>query len=145
MNRRCFLQRAQGATAVAAAASLGVPLSGCIGFHYARGTMQDGRLVLQASQFGGDRFLLVDAPGFQLPLYVFRHDDGTYSAVSTRCMHRGCEVEPNAGHLVCPCHGSEYANDGAVLKGPTREPLRRYPLLVEGGNLVIDLSAGEAS
>lgn len=89
--------------------------------------------------FGSGRFALVDAPGFQLPLYVYRMNDGGFSAVSTRCMHRGCQVEPAAEHLVCPCHGSEYTNLGEILKGPTQRPLRRFPVTVENGTIAIEL------
>ena len=84
--------------------------------------------------------MLVDAPGQALPLYIYRHDDGSYSTVSTRCMHQGCQVEPVAGHLICPCHGSEYTNAGEILKGPTALPLERYPTRAEGDLVVIDLA-----
>ena len=53
--------------------------------------------------------------------------------------HRVCGVEPAAEHLVCPCHGSEYSNTGEILKGPTLEPLRRLPVVVEGETIVIEL------
>jgi cytochrome b6-f complex iron-sulfur subunit len=54
-------------------------------------------------------------------------------------MHRGCQVEPVADHLVCPCHGSEYTNTGEVLRGPTERPLRDLPVVVDGDRLLIDL------
>jgi cytochrome b6-f complex iron-sulfur subunit len=57
-------------------------------------------------------------------------------------MHRGCQVEPAAEHLVCPCHGSEYTNTGEVLKGPTQRPLRRIPVSVVGESIVIEIPAG---
>lgn len=134
MKRRAFIE---GALACGA----GVSLSGCIGFHYVNTTVTGNRLIIRRSDFGSARFALVDVPGLQLPLYVYRQDDGTFSAVSTRCMHRGCQVEPAAEHLVCPCHGSEYSNTGEVLKGPTQEPLRKLSVLVEGESIVIELPA----
>jgi len=57
-------------------------------------------------------------------------------------MHRGCQVEPVADRLVCPCHGSEYTRAGAVLKGPTQRPLRRFPVTVEADAIVIELPTG---
>jgi Rieske Fe-S protein len=42
---------------------------------------------------------------------------------------------------VCPCHGSEYSNTGEVLKGPTQQPLRRLPVMVEGETIAIELPA----
>lgn len=131
MNRRDFT----GALGCAA----GLSLTGCIGFHYVNSSLVGNRLVIRRDEFGSSRFVLVDAPGLPLPLYVYRGEDDSYSAVSTRCMHRGCQVEPAEGHLVCPCHGSEYTNTGEVLKGPTQRPLQRYPVLVEGEHLVVSL------
>ena len=133
MNRRQFLE------AGAAAGCAGVSLSGCIGFHYVNSSLSGNRLTIRKDDFGPGRFALVDAPGLALPLYVYRLDDGSFSAVSTRCMHRGCQVEPAAEHLVCPCHGSEYSNVGEVLKGPTQRPLRRLPVTVEAERLLIEL------
>jgi cytochrome b6-f complex iron-sulfur subunit len=139
VNRRRFL----GATCAASAGALGLPLGGCIGFHYVTGSVAGGRVVLDRRELDQGRFVLVDVPGFALPLYLYRQEDGTVSAVSTRCMHLGCQVEPVAGHLICPCHGSEYSNEGAVLRGPTRLPLRRYPTAVEDDTILIDVSGGE--
>ena len=133
MNRRTFLE----AGAIAGCAGLTLP--GCIGFHYVNTTLTGNRLMIRKSDFGSGRFALVDAPGLALPLYVYRLDDGKFSAVSTRCMHRGCQVEPAAEHLVCPCHGSEYSNTGEVLKGPTQRPLRQLPVVVEDERIVIEL------
>jgi cytochrome b6-f complex iron-sulfur subunit len=139
VNRREFLGRCEGLAAGALTAGASLSLGGCIGFHYVHSTMEGNRLVIRRSEFGSGRFALVEAPGYAFPLYVYRRDDGEYSAVSTRCMHRGCQVEPVAGHLVCPCHGSEYGNAGEVLKGPTQLPLREFPVLAEGDTIVIEL------
>lgn len=144
MNRRRFLVRLQAGSAAAIAGAMGLPLSGCLGFHYVNATLIGNRLAIREDDFGPDPFVLVDAPGQALPLYVYRHSDGSYTAVSTRCMHLGCQVEPTAGHLVCPCHGSEYTNDGRILKGPTPLPLRTFPVLVDGERILIDLSAEAA-
>jgi cytochrome b6-f complex iron-sulfur subunit len=142
VNRRRFLARCEGAAAAAAAGALGLPLSGCLGFYYVNGTVAGDQVRVRRGEFGAGPFALVDVPRLSLPLYLYRHGEDRFSAVSTRCMHRGCQVEPVAGHLVCPCHGSEYANDGAVLKGPTRLPLHRFDARVDGEEIVIDLPPG---
>lgn len=134
MNRREFLE-------AGAVGCTGLSLTGCIGFQYVNSSLSGNRLVILKSDFGSGRFALVDAPGLALPLYVYRLDDGGYSAVSTRCMHRGCQVEPVAEHLVCPCHGSEYSNIGEVLKGPTLEPLRTLPVVSDLDRIIIELPA----
>ena len=56
---------------------------------------------------------------------VFRDDDGEIHAVSMRCTHLGCLVRFNAAERSwdCPCHGSRFDVDGAVLEGPAVTPL----------------------
>jgi glycine/D-amino acid oxidase-like deaminating enzyme/nitrite reductase/ring-hydroxylating ferredoxin subunit len=58
-------------------------------------------------------------------LAVYRSEDGGLQAVSAACTHLGCAVHWNSGEKSwdCPCHGSRFAADGAVLQGPARRPL----------------------
>jgi glycine/D-amino acid oxidase-like deaminating enzyme/nitrite reductase/ring-hydroxylating ferredoxin subunit len=61
---------------------------------------------------------------------AFRDDDGTVTAVSPVCTHLGCQVSFNDAERSwdCPCHGSRFAVDGAVLQGPAVHRLERKPL-----------------
>lgn len=56
---------------------------------------------------------------------VYRDEDGALHAVSMRCTHLGCLVRFNAAERSwdCPCHGSRFDVDGAVLEGPAVTPL----------------------
>ncbi|HEY8546163.1 MAG TPA: FAD-dependent oxidoreductase [Acidimicrobiales bacterium] len=56
---------------------------------------------------------------------VCRADDGAVHRVSARCTHQGCLVAFNTADTTwdCPCHGSRFAADGAVLQGPATAPL----------------------
>jgi Rieske Fe-S protein len=56
---------------------------------------------------------------------VHRDDEGILHAVSARCTHLGCIVKWNEGARTwdCPCHGSRFGPDGAVLNGPATQPL----------------------
>ena len=58
---------------------------------------------------------------------VYRDESGALHAVSTRCTHLGCLVRFNAAERSwdCPCHGSRFDVDGAVLEGPATRPLPR--------------------
>jgi cytochrome b6-f complex iron-sulfur subunit len=119
------------------AACAAVPLAACARMSYVSATVDGDRLAVSRAVVNLTGFALVDAPGLEFPIYVHRHAEHDYSAVLTRCMHRGCTVEPTAGRLVCPCHGSEYTAVGAVLKGPTELPLIRYHVTTDAERIFI--------
>jgi Rieske Fe-S protein len=55
---------------------------------------------------------------------VQRDLDGAINAFSGRCTHLGCHLDRVQGdEAVCPCHGSRFRADGAVVKGPATRPL----------------------
>jgi Rieske Fe-S protein len=56
---------------------------------------------------------------------AFRDDEARLHTVSPRCTHLGCFVEWNTAERSwdCPCHGSRFDPDGAVLQGPAVRPL----------------------
>ena len=91
-----------------------------------------------AKRFIGDRLKTHDdnvselAPGEGAVMHVngertavYRDDDGVLHSVSAVCTHLGCIVAFNNAEKSwdCPCHGSRFAPDGAVLQGPANEPL----------------------
>ncbi|HEY3169893.1 MAG TPA: Rieske 2Fe-2S domain-containing protein [Thermoanaerobaculia bacterium] len=59
-------------------------------------------------------------------IVLYRDGGGILSAMSSVCPHRGCDVLWNGDEKVwdCPCHGSRFAPDGAVLRGPATQPLQ---------------------
>lgn len=55
---------------------------------------------------------------------VQRDFDGMIHVFSGRCTHLGCHLDRVQGdESVCPCHGSRFRADGAVVKGPATRPL----------------------
>lgn len=58
-------------------------------------------------------------------LAVYRSEDGTLLERPATCTHVGCVVHWNGFERCwdCPCHGSQFAPDGAVLNGPALKSL----------------------
>jgi nitrite reductase/ring-hydroxylating ferredoxin subunit len=86
---------------------------------------------------GSVSLALTNPQGAFYPLLVNRGTGNQFFALSTRCTHQGCVVTPfstGAGACVCPCHGSRFAIDGAVVGGPAAAALARYTNTFDGAN-----------
>ncbi len=71
---------------------------------------------------------------------MFRDSEGVH-AVSTICTHLGCVVKPTTEGFECPCHGSRFAVDGEVTRGPAPQALPWLKVSNKGGAWVVDEDA----
>lgn len=69
-----------------------------------------------------------------------------FIALSSVCPHLGCRVHWEAlnNRFFCPCHNGVFDPEGNATEGPpaaTNPPqsLSRYPLRIDGGNLMIEV------
>ena len=70
-------------------------------------------------------------------IVLTQQQPGRIQGFSAVCPHAGCAVSKVDGaKVVCPCHGSSFGLDGAVLTGPAREPLRPVAVTVRGDSVV---------
>lgn len=89
-------------------------------------------VALPDSLAEGDAFV---PPGRSVA--IFRDTAGVH-AISIICTHLGCVVKPTPAGFACPCHGSGFAKDGSVVKGPAPKPLPWLKVTNNGGTLAID-------
>lgn len=55
----------------------------------------------------------------------------TIEVFSSKCTHLGCKINKiENGLLVCPCHGSEFHENGTVARGPASKPLEKLPYTI---------------
>jgi cytochrome b6-f complex iron-sulfur subunit len=74
------------------------------------------------------------------PVALYRDDAGGVYAISTVCTHLGCIVRAESDGFHCPCHGSVFAPDGHVVRGPAPKALPWHPVMKAGGDTyVVDL------
>ena len=73
--------------------------------------------------------------------YVGHDSQGLY-AIDAVCTHLGCLVEHETDDgFACPCHGSHFATNGQVQKGPANQALHHlYLELNRDGQVVVDRS-----
>jgi Rieske Fe-S protein len=123
LNRRAFLAKSALAAATAALASgcgdgvFGPPLP-----THSAGGVPSGTVTITVGQFPGlatvDTLVQID-----LERAVKRTGASSFLALSTICTHQGCDAAvSDANQIVCPCHGSRFANDGSVINGPDNSP-----------------------
>lgn len=75
--------------------------------------------------------------------FAIVRENGKLYAVSTKCTHKGCTVNPAGDHFVCPCHRAQYHADGSVLNGggKTDTAMFHYGLATDSnGHLIVDTS-----
>jgi len=66
---------------------------------------------------------------------------GMLSACPAICTHKQAILKGVEGQLRCPTHGSRYAPDGSVVKGPAKQPLDHLAIAADAsGNLTVDRS-----
>jgi len=69
---------------------------------------------------------------------LVRDEDGAVHAISLVCTHLGCIVKPVETGFDCPCHGSRFAPDGSVTRGPAPSPLPWLAVEGDGTTVVVD-------
>lgn len=75
-------------------------------------------------------------------VWMIRNEEGMYALISI-CTHLGCTpIYHLADDLIkCPCHGSNFNQDGDVVAGPAPRPLERAVISLDlAGNIVVDKS-----
>lgn len=73
------------------------------------------------------------------PAVVINTPGKGFIALSKVCTHLGCLVEydKTRNRLLCPCHAGVYNLEGNVVSGPPPKPLQKFPVKVEGEDIVI--------
>jgi Rieske Fe-S protein len=80
---------------------------------------------------------------------IGRDSMGLY-AITLVCTHQGCTAAPagatGARQVNCPCHGSQFDSNGAVIRGPAARPLVHFAVTVDAaGNVVVHTSTQVAA
>ena len=145
IDRRRFLKQLEVLAGSVMCGALPLLANGCAArARYLAPTVLGDRLGVPVASADATGGLLVEDPRSDLPIYLRRTAPGAYTAVSTKCGHRGCQVEPAADRMACPCHGSEYTFTGDILQGPTERPLTRFRVTADAAMVYIHLASNEA-
>jgi cytochrome b6-f complex iron-sulfur subunit len=87
----------------------------------------------------GSRALVAGLTGE--PTYLIVTEDNTLDGIGIvdNCTHLGCTFpwNPMDQQFQCPCHGSHYAPDGTVVRGPAPLPLKIVQVAVIDNSILI--------
>jgi cytochrome b6-f complex iron-sulfur subunit len=62
---------------------------------------------------------------------ILFHDPQGFRALSLICPHLGCEVQETGAGFSCPCHGSQFDQNGVVTHGPAKNNLAPLEITVD--------------
>ena len=123
-------------------------LQSCGAIYYAKAEKIDNELIISKSEFiytkkdktESRTYVLVESVELAFPICLQKTTAETYTALLMTCTHRGCELNYGGGIYSCPCHGSEFSKEGAVLEGPADKNLKSFKTKTDSENIYILLS-----
>lgn len=139
LPRRDFLKLAWGTLATTAGLGLGYISLRFLGSRVGEGTFGGPVTAGRIDDFPPGTVTLVSSGQF----FLVRGEDGGFLALYHKCTHLDCVVlwEEAEGRFQCPCHGSVFQMDGAVLNPPAPRPLAHFPISFEDGKVIVDTGA----
>jgi menaquinol-cytochrome c reductase iron-sulfur subunit len=152
ISRRRLFTRITVAAAGAIGALAGIPVLGFVLAPLVRPAPSRWRPVGKVNTFAIGQTVKVDfTDPSPLPwsgitaktaAWLRRVSENEFIAFSINCRHLGCPVRwvEGAKLFMCPCHGGVYYEDGSVAAGPPPEPLARYAVRVNAGQVEIETS-----
>lgn len=102
--------------------------------------LPDGRVEVEVAKVPGlarvgGAVLLGNIKG--VPTAVVRTSSSAYRALDLRCTHQGVPVKKSGSQWFCPAHGSTFAMDGKVRRGPAIASLSTVRSRFAGGVLTV--------
>jgi len=102
--------------------------------------LPDGRVQVQVNRVPGLRQIngMVNLGNVKgIPTAIVRTGTNRYKALNLRCTHQGVPVVADGNNWLCPAHGSMFARDGALERGPAMRPLATVPARLAKGVLTV--------
>ena len=121
-------------------------LKGQFGSRIVAGSLTDIKSYIESQNqpyyYGAGRFYIVAYDGNGTNTIYKGLVQDQLMALYQKCPHLGCRVPfcQQSEWFECPCHGSKYNRAGEYELGPAPTGMKRFPLSVDGDNVVVDTS-----
>ena len=97
-------------------------------------------LMVPIDQLTGTDSLIISCHDLDAEVAVTSPAAGTYLALYLQCTHLENPLNITGNGYQCTVHGSQYAPDGRVLKGPAEDPLQKCPTRVDAASNTMFIS-----
>ena len=116
-------------------------LTGCSPAAYAvfKTEVTDKKITMPLSMFDQNSLQFVRPKGWYYDIAVQKKEDNSYSALLLMCTHQENQLTPKATGFECSLHGSQFDQEGRVMKGPAERSLKKYNTSVNQNTLIIHL------
>jgi Rieske Fe-S protein len=100
---------------------------------------KNNELQLPLTLFEKNPLQIVRVKGMNYDIAVQQMDKENYTALLLKCTHADNELLPAQSDYSCSLHGSQFNQDGKVIKGPAEASLRRYKTVISNNHLIISI------
>ncbi len=115
-------------------------LSSCAALPAYTATIDSNSVTVPVSLFAQSDFRVIQPKNFSYNIALHKEKDGTYTALLLRCTHADNQLISTGNSFKCELHGSAFDKDGRVTQGPAEWPLKKYPIEIKSGEIIIHLS-----
>lgn len=98
-------------------------------------------VTIPVADFDQGTYKIVRVSNYNYDLAVQKNADGTYLAMELVCTHAGHPLTRTGNGYYCTLHGSQFAANGKVLKGPAYKDMPHLPTHITDNNLLITLQS----
>ena len=91
--------------------------------------------------FATEPMVIIRPSGWYYDIAVRKMDDGQYEALLLQCTHQQNQLQVNPNGYKCNLHGSQFDQNGKVVKGPAALPLKKFNSTLNTDQLIIHLKA----
>lgn len=139
MKRVDFLKKSGN---VCLAASLGSAinfLEGCQTTSFFNAQVNDKKISVPVSKFSEADTIIIRVKSLEFDVALVKVSAEKFNAFELKCTHASNALFYNGKAFKCPLHGSLFAKDGQVTKGPAQSPLSIFKTVVNIDNIDIFL------
>lgn len=112
-------------------------LSACGGLKTIEATVKDKKIELKKRIIKGNNYIIINSLQLKGPVLLSKDKQGLLTAVLMICTHRSCELNLVSDKLICPCHGSEFSQNGKVTLSPAQEDLHQFKISTDDDYIYI--------